>query len=221
MRVLPMFPLGTVLFPHMILPLHVFEERYRVLTRHCLDGEREFGVVLIERGSEVGGGDERFSVGTIARIMDAAELPDDRWVLVTTGTRRIIVERWLPDSPHPWAEVNELAEPPATARTKALRDEVEVLLRRVLALMVELGDLSARSLVPLDEDPAVASYQAAALAPVTPLDAQLLLELDSHDERFERLLLALAEQSVLLRYRLGNDPPFPDRPGSGSDYSEN
>ncbi|MET1002223.1 MAG: LON peptidase substrate-binding domain-containing protein, partial [Acidimicrobiia bacterium] len=51
-----MFPLGSVLFPHALLPLHVFEPRYRVMMRHCLEGDKEFGVVLIERGSEVGGG---------------------------------------------------------------------------------------------------------------------------------------------------------------------
>ena len=70
---MPMFPLGTVLFPYAVLPLHVFEPRYRVMTRRCLDGDREFGVVLIERGSEVGGGDVRFGVGTIARIVQVAE----------------------------------------------------------------------------------------------------------------------------------------------------
>ena len=75
-RPMPMFPLGTVLFPYAVLPLRVFEPRYRVMTRRCLDGDREFGVVLIERGSEVGGGDVRFGVGTIARIVQVAETPD-------------------------------------------------------------------------------------------------------------------------------------------------
>ncbi|MEY2464632.1 MAG: ATP-dependent Lon protease, partial [Acidimicrobiaceae bacterium] len=68
MSELPMFPLGTVLFPSVFLPLHVFEPRYREMTRHCLDTQREFGVVLIERGSEVGGDDVRTQVGTVARI---------------------------------------------------------------------------------------------------------------------------------------------------------
>lgn len=58
MAVMPMFPLGTVLLPGAILPLHVFEPRYQQLVRDCLDApEHEFGVVLIDRGSEVGGGD--------------------------------------------------------------------------------------------------------------------------------------------------------------------
>ena len=64
-----MFPLGSVLFPHAVLPLHVFEPRYLALVERCLAGDQEFGVVLIERGSEVGGGDVRFSVGTVTRIV--------------------------------------------------------------------------------------------------------------------------------------------------------
>ena len=63
-----MFPLGTVLVPHQLLPFQVFEPRYRVLVEHCLTTDRRFGVVLIERGSEVGGGDVRFDVGTVAEI---------------------------------------------------------------------------------------------------------------------------------------------------------
>ncbi|MEN3314917.1 MAG: uncharacterized protein V7605_1151, partial [Acidimicrobiaceae bacterium] len=54
-----MFPLGTVLFPGLALPLHVFEPRYQSLVQACLDGDGHFGIVLIERGSEVGGGDVR------------------------------------------------------------------------------------------------------------------------------------------------------------------
>ena len=67
-RTLGMFPLSTVLFPQAGLPLHVFEERYRTLMAECLDGDGEFGVVLIARGSEVGGGDQRVDIGTVARI---------------------------------------------------------------------------------------------------------------------------------------------------------
>ena len=61
---LPMFPLSAVLFPHSSMPLHVFEPRYRELMRDCLAGDGRFGIVLIERGSEVGGGDERSTLGT-------------------------------------------------------------------------------------------------------------------------------------------------------------
>src|ERR1700737_1153600 len=100
-RRLAMFPLGSVLFPHLLLPLHIFEPRYRVLMFDCTRGEPEFGVVLIERGVEGGGSDERFRVGTVARILEAGELPDGRWVLNAVGTNRIRVDTWLPDDPYP------------------------------------------------------------------------------------------------------------------------
>ena len=99
MPVLPMFPLGTVLLPGMVLPLHVFEPRYRQLVQDCEAGDGEFGVVLIERGSEVGGGDVRTDVGTVAKIVQSQSLPDGRYLLATVGARRLRVERWLDDDP--------------------------------------------------------------------------------------------------------------------------
>src|SRR2546426_9734352 len=107
-----MFPLGTVLFPYAVLPLHVFEPRYRALTETCLRGDGRFGVVLIERGHEVGGGDTRFAVGTVARVVEAVELPDGRWLLGAVGARRLRVVSWMPDDPYPLALVEELEDPP-------------------------------------------------------------------------------------------------------------
>src|SRR5688500_16539615 len=109
-----MFPLGTVLFPSMLLPLHVFEPRYRQLTAECIEHDREFGVVLIERGHEVGGGDSRTSVGTLARIVQAQPFPDGRWALAAVGTSRIRVVEWLPDDPYPRAELEPLPDDPAS-----------------------------------------------------------------------------------------------------------
>ena len=80
-----MFPLSSVLFPGAELPLHVFEPRYRELTDDCLAGDGEFGVVLIARGSEVGGGDQRFGVGTVAHIEAASPFDDGRWALLAEG----------------------------------------------------------------------------------------------------------------------------------------
>ncbi len=109
---LPMFPLGSVLVPHALLPLHVFEPRYRVLLFDCLGGDREFGVVLIERGSEVGGGDQRFDVATVARIAQAREFPDGRWFVLAVGSRRVDVVEWLPADPYPVALVETRPERP-------------------------------------------------------------------------------------------------------------
>ena len=116
---LPMFPLGTVLFPHAVLPLHIFEARYRELTETCLRGDGRFGVVLIERGNEVGGGDSRFAVGTVARIVEAARTPDGRYLLATVGTERFRVQKWLDDDPFPRAEIDVIDEPKRVAADAA------------------------------------------------------------------------------------------------------
>jgi uncharacterized protein len=198
---LPMFPLQTVLFPGVAMPLHVFEPRYRALTRHCLDGDGRFGVVLIERGSEVGGGDVRVSVGTCARIVEAAELPDGRWLLMIVGVERVEVQRWLPDDPYPQAEVSVLAEVSAGPDASEQRGAVERLLRRALALKAELGEPAAAATVELDPDPGVAAYQAAALAPLGALDRQRLLEQDGPDQRLSLLASDLTDEVRVLAQR--------------------
>jgi Lon protease-like protein len=200
---LPMFPLGCVLFPHLHLPLHVFEPRYRVLTRDCLRTDRQFGVVLIERGSEVGGGDARFTVGTVARIVEELELPDGRWVLRTRGTTRVRVRTWLPDDPYPVALVERLPEEQLSPGDADALAGAERAVRRALGLAAELAE---RDVVPatvvLDERPDVAAWQLCAIAPLGPTDQQRLLEAGSAGERMRMLQLASEEAAELLAFRL-------------------
>ena len=164
---LPMFPLGTVLVPSAGLPLHVFEPRYRALVHDCLAGDREFGVVLIERGSEVGGEDVRTDVGTVARIVEAVELPDGRWAIAAVGVRRLRVQRWLPDDPYPIAEVEDWPDPApgpdfadgAGGRAPRCCGEPSVWPRR-------RATRATPATIELADDPVLASYQAIAVAPL-------------------------------------------------------
>jgi ATP-dependent Lon protease len=200
-EVVPMFPLGTVLFPYALLPLHVFEPRYRLMMRHVLDGDREFGVVLIERGSEVGGGDTRFDVGTLARIVQAAELPDGRYAVSTVGLRRIRVRRWLDDDPYPRAEIDAPDELGPTRDLASARDRVVDRFVRVTALARRI-DPRIGDPPEFDPDPVRASYEAAAVAPIGPLDAQQLLVIDDAAMRLDVLAEMLDERIVELRARL-------------------
>jgi Lon protease-like protein len=202
-----MFPLQTVLFPNAVMPLHVFEPRYRALAETCLRGDGRFGVVLIERGPEVGGGDLRFSVGTVARIVEAARTPDGRYLLATVGTERLRVRRWLDDDPYPRADIEVLTEPErAPERAHDQRIAVERLLVRALALRAELGGgapgMDQMDQVALDADPIRASFEAAARAPIGPLDAQRVLEVDDVCDRFDCLERMLADEVELLQFRL-------------------
>jgi Lon protease-like protein len=205
-----MFPLGTVLVPGMVLPLHVFEPRYQRLVHDCLSAdEPEFGVVLIERGSEVGGGDVRTDVGTVARILRADQLSGGRVALATAGVRRLRVVRWLDDDPYPRAEVEDWPDgddDPAAA--DAARDalgpggEVVALLRRGAALLTELGEAAVPVDVALADDPGLASYQAIAVAPLGVLDRQALLAAPSPGARAARLAEMLPDALELLEARL-------------------
>lgn len=199
--VLPMFPLGTVLFPHGLLPLHVFEPRYQALTRYCLDSDRQLGIVLIERGSEVGGGDVRVPLGTRAHIVEAMALGDGRWYLVLVGGDRIRVARWLPEDPFPRAEIEVVEE--LHGGDTARRGVVEGLLRRALAFKAELGEAAAPATADLDPDLDVATWQAATMAPVGPADAQRLLEAPSTDERQRLLEAMLHDEVAVLAHRVG------------------
>ena len=198
---MPMFPLGAVLFPFVHLPLHVFEPRYRALVKDCLRNRGEFGVVLIERGHEVGGGDTRFSVGTIAHITESAELPDGRWVLNTVGTRRIRIDAWLPDDPYPLALATEVPHADADPDPDLLA-AAEQAVRRALALNAELDEPGAPTNVKVDDEPLVAAWQLAAVAPLNPIDQQRLLEADDVDERLRLLAQLAADAADVLAYRL-------------------
>jgi len=199
---MPIFPLGSVLFPHAVLPLRVFEPRYQSLVDDCLNGDGRFGVVLIERGSEVGGGDTRFSKGTIAHIAGIADLEDGHRLVLAVGTRRFEIARWLPDDPYPRAQVDELDDHVEKGMMLPLV-ETEQKLRRVLALMSEAGyDIGDTSFQVSDEVD-VAVQQLCTLAPVSPLDAQELLSIEPPDERLARLVQVLDEEISVLQQQLG------------------
>jgi len=204
-----MFPLGSVLVPGMVLPLHVFEARYRALVRDVLAGDGEFGVCLIERGHEVGGDDVRTGIGTVARVHDAAELPDGRWAVVAVGDRRIRVRAWLPDDPYPRADVEDLPDPPPGPDELARLPAVTALLRTVLARAAEAGDPVAPATVPIADDPVLASHQVAALAPIAVIDRHAVLAAETVGVRLARLehLLQDALELLDLRLRDGAGPP--------------
>ena len=197
-----MFPLGSVLFPSFVLPLHIFEPRYRALIRDVLDGDREFGVCLIERGAEVGGDDVRTAVGTAAQVHEAEELPDGRWAVVAVGGRRIRVERWLPDDPYPRAEVSDLPDPAPSRAEAAMLPEVVALLRTALARSAELGDTATSPTVELSADPVLASHQASALAPIPTIDQHGLLAAETVGLRLARLRDLLADAIEVLDLRI-------------------
>ena len=157
-----MFPLNSVLFPYMPLRLRVFEERYLIMLAELLRKEEaRFGVVLIERGREVGGGEQCFSVGTIAEITQLGA--QEGFVgLIAQGSRRFEVTEWLEDAPHPRADVYEMAE---LEWDSGLRQRARQLVRRTLAVASEFAENVWPSDIELSTDPAAAAWQLAAISP--------------------------------------------------------
>jgi uncharacterized protein len=184
---MPMFPLNSVLFPYMPLRLRVFEERYLIMLAELLKSEdARFGVVLIERGLEVGGGEQRFGVGTIAEITQLGA--QDGFVgLVAHGAQRFEVTRWLDDAPHPRAEISELTDLEWDVGLSELRDETEQLVRRTLAVASEFAENVWPADVELSADPAASAWQLAAISPLSALDQLRLLRSTSFVELLEQV----------------------------------
>ena len=203
-RYLPVFPLGNPVLPTQLLPLHVFEDRYRVLmeTLTGIGSTAEMGVVLIERGSEVGGGDVRVAVGTVAHLIESERLPDGRWVAIFAGSHPFRVERWLDDDPYPQAVVDERVEEDWEAGEAPLMRGAEEALRATLRLAVELGEQVGHPEFQLSPEPAVAAWELCARAPLGPFDRQSLLEAPTRSARLTLLEQLVTEAGAVLAFRL-------------------
>jgi uncharacterized protein len=208
MGVMPMFPLGMALLPGAVLPLHVFEPRYRQMVHDILADDAdvpEFGVVMIERGREVGGDDVRTRVGTVARLVDIRALPDGRYALVAVGGERLRVNAWLPDDPYPLADVDlwpdddldSVDQQTAAGTIEALHTRVRKLNDEVRAL----GDMAPPPDTEIASDPHLALYHLGSLAPLGPADRQRMLETATLGERLVVFATALDDAAAVVRFR--------------------
>ena len=182
MAVMPMFPLGSVLMPAMPLNLRIFEERYLKLLGDLLGEETpEFGVVLIERGQEVGGGEKRMDIGTIASVIEIGTT-DEFYGLQSVGSKRFRVNAWLPDDPYPIADIDFLPNLIWDDNLMPARVHLETKVRRLLAFASEFGDLQFGADVEFSDDPMDACWQLAGVLPVGQLDQIDLLASQSAEE---------------------------------------
>ncbi len=198
---LPMFPLNSVVFPSTAVPLRIFETRYQRLLDRVMRADGQFGIVLIERGHEVGGDDVRFDVGSRVKVVAMSPIgaSNDR-AIVVVGMNRIRVQEWLPDDPHPEADVEELTEEVCDSSQEL--EEALISLRTVLALASEIGANVAALKLDFAEDPIAASFQLSSLSPLAAIDQQTLLEAPDSRTRLTVAKQMLDEQADLLRYRL-------------------
>ncbi len=179
METLPLFPLGTVLYPGLVLPLHIFEDRYKQLIRDLLDtGEpRRFGVIAIREGREtgIGGVSALHEVGCTATLRDVTEGDDGQYDIVTVGTDRFKLHALGESRPYLTGEIELLGEPVGDEAAAALTTAaVQRAFRGYLNVLADRG--SATISVPdLPDEPILISYLVAASMIIDLSDRQGLL----------------------------------------------
>lgn len=198
---LPLFPLGTVLLPGMILPLHIFEERYRTLMRQRIDEDPAFGVVLVRSGREVGDQPEIHEVGTAATLRQVVRYSDGRFDIAVSGGRRFRVlagdwgegyltgtVEWIPDDAGPAMPRSRLEECVDLARS-AFDDYLDVL-EKTASVEIERQ--------PLEGDPVSIGYAICAMMPLPIGEKQRLLEIGAISEMLQELVATLQRERALL-----------------------
>ncbi|GAA3207768.1 hypothetical protein GCM10017690_15980 [Microbacterium terregens] len=195
-----------MLFPHTPLALRIFEERYLMMLGRLLDDDDpQFGVVLIERGSEVGGGEQRVRVGTMARITNVMAGESDIH-LIAVGGSRVEVDEWRDDEPYPTASVRELPPLVWDDALTPLHTEAERIVRRVLSRAAEFAEVQWDPSIELSEDPLESSWQLAAIAPLGQLDQFRLLRSTTVGGLLRELIdLTLAAEPLLTTPPRGDD----------------
>ncbi len=207
-----MFPLQSALLPDEDLPMQIFEPRYTALVRDCMrDDDPRFGVVLISQGREVGGGDVRCDVGTVARITECVELADSgRFMLRCRTGQRIRVCEWLPDDPYPQATVEVWPDEPGDPVTA---DQLEELEDRVMALFERIAaarnfSLPERAVVlgtqPDTVDPGARLYALASRVPIGAADRYSVLAAPSAAARLAALSDAVDSVAAVVEFQLSD-----------------
>ncbi|MCF8546563.1 MAG: LON peptidase substrate-binding domain-containing protein [Microbacteriaceae bacterium] len=211
MTVMPMFPLGSLLFPSMPLTLRIFEERYLKLLGDLMSSDTpEFGVVLVSRGSEVGGGEQRMTIGTVASVTEIGTT-DEFLGLESVGSRRFSVNDWLPDDPYPIADIEFIPDLIWEDSLMPARVHLELAVRNLLTFASQFGDFQFGADVELSDDPMEACWQLAGVLPIGEMDRFDLLGSQSAEELIAQTYEIVTTADETLRAMLASDDE-PDVP---------
>ena len=203
-RWLPLFPLNTVLFPNTHMPLQVFEERYKTMMQHCLDGDSRFGVVLIRSGSEVGEPAEPQTVGTVAKIIQVNRVSDDRMFISVQGERRFEIKEITQRTPYMAADVELLEDDAEELVPPTEMEAIRLAIANHVKLAMGLNGgwvRDARS----PSDPTELSYFIAGTLQVGLQEKQNILEEDSVAKRLELELDLLRRESEGMKRRVARE----------------
>ena len=187
MITLPMFPLSTVIFPESLFTLRVFEPRYLELVKECATTRRGFGVCLIAKGHEVGGGDERFEYGTVSEILQVAEIGNGQLAISCVGRKRFRVLRWLEDSPYPKAvvEIEEVTDSELIKQEQI--DELKPVLLNIADTVFELSGIKQGKVAPSSANIIEELYHLAEHSFLGAFDRYKVLSSETLERRFNLL----------------------------------
>jgi hypothetical protein len=195
---LPLFPLQTVLYPGLPIPLHVFEDRYRQMFKRILDTELRFGVVAIVKSRDVDAGATYHPIGCVAEVAKVDRHADGRLDVVARGQSRFRIDGVTQAAPYIVAEVSELPE--ATGEAAEQRTlKAGRLFTMYVATLLRMAGKQAEP-IDIPDDPVAASYLVAAGLQVDLADKQRLLTIPSASERLAAEATLLRRELVLLEH---------------------
>jgi uncharacterized protein len=211
-ELLPLFPLGTVLYPGLLLPLHIFEERYRQLVRDLQAGSQpqRFGVIAIREGRETGvdGISALYEIGCTATVRRVTQHDDGRFDLMTVGTQRFRLAELDQSRPYLQGQVNLLAEDSGDEAAAALAAQaVQVAFRSYLGTLAAQG-VAQVSVPDLPDEPVLLSYLVASSMIVDLSDRQVLLAEPDALRRLTAERALLSREIAILRSL--SSTPAPD-----------
>ena len=201
-RLLPMFPLGLTLLPGMALPLRLFEPRYLQMYADIIDGDREFGVVLIQRGLESQDDSPTYDIGCVAYIVGSGIHEDGNIAIVAIGRNRLRVVEWQDPDPYPRAIVEELEDGHLSDTGMRSLESAAARLQPLLDAAARLNPELEPKSPELSDDPVQALYQLAQLAGLQTFDLQKVLEVATSDERAALVDELLAETMEMIELQL-------------------
>jgi Lon protease-like protein len=210
-EMLPLFPLGAVLYPGMVLPLHVFEDRYRELVRYLLDGSepRQFGVIAIRKGRETGieGVQSLYEVGCTATLRRVEQHSDGRFDLVTLGTQRFRLLSLDETLPYLQGEIELLTDDEVDeAAAGPVVRAVHVAFRVYLDALSEWGGATVR-VEELPAEPILLSYVVAASMVIDLPERQSLLAEPDALARLNAQRALLSRETAMLRTTTSRPAP--------------
>ena len=192
---IPLFPLGVVVLPQMILPLHIFEERYKEMIGECIAADTAFGIVFFD-------GQSIRSVGCTTRVSEVTRhYPDGRMDILTRGEQRFVIHEIIEEKSYMEARVRFVADSPDPADPAMTNTVAEA--HRLLKQIAEVTPLPDLEALLTLEDPPALSFAIAALEGFTPAERQHFLEMTSGRERLQKSVPALAH--LLERYRVNRE----------------